>query len=399
MKIGIVSDWHLGYLWGDPKLEMDSFNQLSEAFSILEEENVDLVLAPGDLFDRKIPTPEVFYEAIHLFNHIKIENKINLKFNNELLKIPMIGILGNHEYVGKDYKSTLELMEVMGFSKFMHASSITINQDNEKVSVFGLSGIPDKYAIDVLKTWNPTPVPGSYNILMVHQSFKEYLPFEDEEILSLSNLPSGFDLIINGHLHWKQEVKLPQGGIFVMPGSTIATQNKKLESDTPKGIYLLDTKTKELRFIELKNTRPIIYIDLVFKKSSPKDIEDKINQELEKIKERDLKKAPFIRIRIKGDLESGFFSKDIDLKKFELIYPNYYISFANNIEEKALKESVDKLRELEKNRGNLEEMSKKIFFEQLSQTKISTDFDSKRIFDLLYNGDLDKAKKLILESK
>jgi len=396
MKIGIVSDWHLGYLWGDPKLEMDSFNQLSEAFSILEKEKVDLILVPGDLFDKQIPSPEVFYETIHLFNHINIENKINLKFNEISQKIPMIGILGNHEYRGKDYKSTLELLEVMGFSKFLHASSITIDYENEKISIFGLAGIPDKYAIDALKTWNPQPIPESYNILMIHQSFKEYLPIENEEMLSLSNLPSGFDLIINGHLHWKQEVKLSQGGTFIMPGSTIATQNKKIESDTPKGLYLLETKTKELKFIELQNTRPVIYIDLMFKKSNPKDIEIKINEELEKIKERNLKKAPFIRIRIKGDLESGFFSKDLNLKKFEIIYPDFYFSFSNNIEEKSLKESIDKLKELENNRGNLEEMSKQIFFEQLSQTKISSDFDSKRIFDLLYNGDVSKAKEIIL---
>ncbi len=396
MKIGIVSDWHLGYLWGDPKLEMDSFNQLSEAFSILEKEKVDLVLVPGDLFDKQIPSPEVIYETINLFNHINIENKINLRFNEVSQKIPMIGILGNHEYRGKDYKSTLELLEVMGFSKFLHASSITINYENEKVSIFGLSGIPDKYAQDALKTWNPQPVNDSYNILMIHQSFKEYLPIENEEILSLSNLPSGFDLIINGHLHWKQEVKLSQGGTFIMPGSTIATQNKKIESDTPKGLYLLDTKTKELKFLELQNTRPVIYVDLIFKKANPKDIEIKINEELDKIKERNLKKAPFIRIRIKGDLESGFFSKDINLKKFEIIYPDFYFSFSNNIEEKSLKESIDKLKELENNRGNLEEMSKQIFFEQLSQTKISSDFDSKRIFDLLYNGDVSKAKEIIL---
>ncbi len=393
MKIAITSDWHLGYLWGDPKLEMDSFTHLSEAFSIMKEEKVDLVLVSGDLFDKQTPVPEVFYEAINLFNKVIIENKLNLKTDEQILKIPMIGIPGNHEYRGKGYKSTIELLEIMGFIKYLHGDSITINN----VSVFGLSGIPDKYALDVLKKWNPTPIPNNYNILLIHQSFREYLPFDDESILTLGNLPGGFDLIVNGHLHWKAFEKLEQGGAFIMPGSTIATQNKKIESDTPKGFYILDTTSKELKFIELKETRPVIYIDLSFKKSNPKDIEAKVNEELEKIKLKEHKKDPFVRIRIKGDLESGFFSKDIDLKKFEIIYPNFYLSFANNIEEKSLKESIDKLKELEKNRGNIEEITKEIFIEQIKQTKVSPDFDYQTIYELLEKGDIEKAKTLIFK--
>jgi len=393
MKIAITSDWHLGYLWGDPKLEMDSFTHLSEAFSIMQEENIDLVLVSGDLFDKQTPTPEVFYEAINLFNKINIENKLNLKAEDRILKIPMIGIPGNHEYRGKEYKSTIELLEITGFIKYLHGDSITINN----VSVFGLSGIPDKYALDVLKKWNPIPIPNNYNILLVHQSFREYLPFDDESILTLGNLPGGFDLIVNGHLHWKALEKLEQGGTFIMPGSTIATQNKKIESDTPKGFYILDTETKELRFIELKETRPVIYVDLSFKKSNPKDIESKINEELEKINNKNHKKDPFVRVRIKGDLETGFFSKDIDLKKFEIMYPNFYLSFANNIEEKSLKESIDKLKELEKNRGNIEEITKEIFIEQIKQTKLSPDFDYQTIYELLEKGDVEKAKALILK--
>ena len=392
MKIAITSDWHLGYLWGDPKLEIDSFTHLSEAFTIMKEEKIDLILVSGDLFDKQTPTPEVFFEAINLLNKVKIENKLNLKIGDQILKIPMIGIPGNHEYRGKEYKSTIELLEVMGFIKYLHGDLFTINN----ISVFGLSGIPDKYALEVLKKWNPTPTPNNYNILLIHQSFKEFLPFDDDNILTLANLPSGFDLIVNGHLHWKALEKLEQGGTFIMPGSTIATQNKKLESDTPKGFYILDTETKELRFSELKETRPVIYIDLSFKKSNPKDIEAKVNEELEKIKLKEHKKDPFVRIRIKGDLESGLFSKDVDLKKFEIVYPTFYLSFANHIEEKILKDSIDKLKELEKNRGNIEEITKEIFIEQIRQTKLSPDFDYQTLYELLEKGDLEKAKALIL---
>ena len=57
------------------------------------------------------------------------------------------------------------------------------------------------------------------------------MPFdEDESIasLSLADLPNGFDLIIDGHLHWTNEQKL-EGKRFLLTGSTIFTQMKNLE--------------------------------------------------------------------------------------------------------------------------------------------------------------------------
>jgi DNA repair exonuclease SbcCD nuclease subunit len=392
MKIAIFSDWHLGLNWGT-ELEMDSFIHLQQALDQIEQENIDLILCAGDLFDKTIPSHEVYFEAIKILNNTNIENKIKLKNSqNLILKIPMISIIGNHEFRGKDYKSTVELLEVMGFLKVLHAQDITI----DNITIFGLGGVPDKYALDIIKKWNPIPIKNNYNILMIHQSFSEYLPIDSQEVLSLSNLPSGFDLIINGHLHWNTIVDLDQGGKFLMPGSTVSTQNKKLEANKPKGYYILNTNKNQFTFKEIKNTRPIFYIDLSFKQVTIPEVKEKIINKINEIKNKQFSKKPLVRIKIKGELKEGYFAKDINILEIEKQFPNLYLSFSNKLEEKSLKESVEKLKELQQSKESLKDISKEIFFEQIKQTQITKDFDYQRLFDILYKGDYEKAKELLL---
>ncbi len=397
MKIALFSDWHLGLNFGSD-LEMDSFVQLFQAFMQIKEKEIDLILTCGDLFDKTKPSHEVYFQAIKLLNQVDIENKLKLKSRlDRVLKIPMIGIIGNHEYLGKDYKSTVELLEVMDFLRVVHADYITLEKEGERVSIFGLSGVPDRFAKDIIDKWNPKPIEGSYNILLIHQSIKEYLPFESEDMLSLSNLPKGFDIIANGHLHWSVSEKINEKTLFLMPGSTVSTQNKKIESEKEKGFFIIDTKTNSLDFETIKNTRKVFYLDLDLKKSNPVEIKEKIIEEIEKRKEN-FEKKPFLRIRLKGELLDGYFLKDVNLKEIEEKYKDlFYLSFANKLQEQRLKESVEKLKSIEQNKGNVFEISKEIFFEQIKQTNISKDFDYQRFFEVLYNKDLEKGKKIILE--
>lgn len=395
MRIAIFSDWHLG-LDFDSETKEDSFFNLLQAFTQIKKENVDLIITCGDLFDKQIPSHEVFFKSIELLNRVDIENKLNLtNTQNKLLKLPMLAIIGNHEYRGKDFISSVELLEVMGFLRVLHANHIFFSKDSQTVNIFGLTGVPDRFAKDILVKWNPQPLEG-YNILLLHQSFKEYIPFDEQEMLSLSDLPKGFDLIVNGHLHWQMVHKLDEKTKFIMPGSTIPTQNKKIESEKEKGFFILDTLSGDLNFKEIKNIRKIFYLDLSLKSTNPEKISQEIQNEIQKIKDIPSKK-PFLRVKLKGELEEGFFLKDLELKEIEKKYSDlFYISFSNLILEKKLKESVEKLKSLEQNKGNLFDISKNIFFDQIKQTKISKDFDFQRLFDLLYNGELDRAKEHLL---
>lgn len=397
MKIAIFSDWHLGLNFQD-EIGNDSFNNLLQAFTQIKERDVDVIISCGDLFDKKDLDHEIYYKAIELLNKVDIENNIGLKSRDgKLLKIPMISITGNHEFKGKDYKSTGDVLEVGGYLKNLHAERVTIEKEDEKITVFGISGLDDRFFVDVLKKWNPKPIEGHYNILLIHQSIAEYLPIKEEGVPSLSNLPSGFDIIVNGHLHWNIVEKINEKTRFLMPGSTVSTQNKKIESDKEKGFFILNTKTNDLFFESIKDTRKIYYLDLKINQKNPIDIKEEIIERIEKL-EKNKEKKPLLRIVLKGELLKGYFLKDIDLKEIQEKYKDdFYISFSNKLLEEKLKESIEKLKSIETEKGDVFERSRQIFFEQIKQTNISKDFDYERLFNILYNNDVEKAKEVILK--
>jgi len=395
MKIIIFSDWHLGYKW-KTEYEMDSYLHLDQAFKQIQEKDVDLVICCGDLFDVKDPSLDEIYEAIKLLNKVEIKNKINLKQKERILKIPMITIIGNHETKGKDHKCPAQLLEEMGFLKLLHCDHVSF--DLEKISIFGMSGIPDKYAKDVLEKWKPTPKEEHYNMLLLHQTIKEYVPVEDDMIatISLANLPKGFDVIANGHLHWSTKEKINEKTTFLLPGSTIATQLKKIETEQKKGFFIIDTKTKEITFETIKNTRPFFNENISFKETTIKKVEEKIKETIENILAKDLPKKPLIRIILKGTLEDKETIKELDLNLIEKNYPGTYLSFGNKLQEKTIKENIQKLRELKSQNKDVSEISKELFLDLISKVK-KDDFDYERLFDILRNKDLKKAKELVYE--
>ena len=392
MRIGIISDWHLGVNF-DNELGKDCFTNLLTAFKQLEKQEIDLLLVPGDLFDVSVPSHEVLFDAISILKDLNLKNNFTELSSN----LPIIAIIGNHEYRSKDYITTVEILESLGFLKLLKADCLKF--EKEKVAIFGMTGVPEKYAKDyLLEKFNPKAISGYYNILMIHQSIVEYLPFEDEMIatISLSDLPSDFDLIVNGHLHWSSIVDLPQGPKFLLPGSTVTTQIKKKETEKPKGYFVLDTNTKEFEFFEIEGVRKTYYLDIKFtKKTTATEIISKAKEELEKLEKTPEKKA-LVRIRLKGELEDGELLKNLDINSLKKEYSDYfYISLKNDISEKKLKESIEQLKKLQTENKNVQELAKEIFSEQIEQTKISKDFDYKRLYELLENGDIEKAKSLI----
>ncbi|MCK4884124.1 MAG: metallophosphoesterase, partial [Candidatus Diapherotrites archaeon] len=88
MKIAIISDCHFGVFFGTER-ENDSFEQAREALFNAIELGADAILLPGDIFDSKIPRPEVMAKAMDIFReahefHIKIhKGKTNPFVNNK----------------------------------------------------------------------------------------------------------------------------------------------------------------------------------------------------------------------------------------------------------------------------------------------------------------------------
>ncbi len=283
----LTSDFHLGYGYNTER-EKDCFSVLDE---ILKEQN-DLILFAGDLFDSRVPRLEVLAEAMHFLSKLK-DKKSEIKFiecdkeiNMRALQgVPFISIYGNHERRA-NLINPIQSLENAGLLINLHCQKIVFELKGEKIAIHGMSYVPEKYSKDVLEEWAPKPVLNAKNILLLHQNIEPfvYSPLEDVN-LKISDLPTGFDIILDGHIHWKNEVPLKNGKLL-MAGSTIPTQLNKKESEVRKGYFTLN---KELKYREIEQR------DFYFKSVETKE---EIEEFLENLPERKLK--PIIKIKIKN---------------------------------------------------------------------------------------------------
>jgi len=324
MKLAIISDLHLGFSYTTERKD-DSFIQAQEAFE--KAKPADAVLLAGDIFDSRVPSQDVLGRALQLFQILKGK--------------PVVAIHGTHERRGKGLTNPVQLLEKAGLLKHLHCNSAILDVKGKKVAIHGMSGVPEKYARGVLEKWNPQPIKDALNIMMMHQAIEEYLyTGKDSPTLKLDDLPTGFDLIINGHIHWSE-----QKDNFLIPGSTIRTQLRKIEAEKPKGFYFYDGKN--LNFQPLETPRKFFYTVIEFSDATPDKIVQEIRKALVEIK---ADKKPLARIVLKGSLQKGFSREDIGLSSIEREFEGQCIVriSKSGIETKSIlerRELIEKLRE------------------------------------------------------
>jgi len=415
MKIAIFSDLHLGF--GSESRGGESFDNAENAFALALSENPDAILIAGDLFDSAVPKQEVLVRAFGVFAYAakKLQGSgLNItregrKGNTENLTLPpIIAIHGTHEFRGKDYANVIQLLEKAGFLIYLHAQKIklTLPDKNETLVVQGMGGVPESKALDALNALGPKPVPGVSNIFLLHQSIKEFLPIDDEMVatISIPNLPLGFDFVVNGHLHWHSEEKLNGGGKLLMPGSTIITQMKKLESTKEKGIFIFDTKTetKSMCFIPLPSQRKFFYHKVAFEGADP----DSAAEEITALVEEGIAKAgnssipPLIRLKLTGTLAKGVSPSDVPLHKIEEKYRNRAIlSISREFSTQEFRRKIAELRELQNSKKSVISMGMDLLERNLEEAKFSKAFDARRVFGLLAEGETEKVIGILQERK
>ena len=375
VKIAVISDLHFGFGKNTERAE-DCWEAAEEAFN--KAKNCDLIILPGDIFDTKIPRPEDWAKALKLFSKIRI---------------PVVAIHGTHERRGKGLINCVEGLEHAGFLKHLHCSSVTYEIKGRKITVHGMSGVPETYAKEVLQQWNPRPVKGSYNIFMLHQSIQPYIynPIEPPS-LKLEDLPDGFDLYISGHIHWREKTEV-KGKPFIIPGSLIPTQLNKTEAKYPKGFYVVElNESVKISFVELKNQRKVFYKEFKINKEKVSDIIEKIEDYLNGVNGV---KKPLVRIKVTGKIEKGI---DLDLSHIREKYRNSMIlSLSCRISEEKLESKLKLLNDIRENRISIEEMGMKILRENMKELKLSKDYEE--IFDFLVEGNIEGAMVYLLSSK
>ncbi len=405
MKIAVIGDTHFGFdHYG--KRKDDAFRNAKEAFELALSEKVDFIIQVGDVFDERLPKPEIISPVINLmksvnnrFDKIKLVRRISSQGEELITKdiSPIIMIYGDHDRRPKEYVNPVQILHNTDLIYCMERESIILEKDDERIAIHGFSNVPHQYAREVLNNHKFEHIPNMKNLFVVHQSFQELLPNQPPEIMNYSDLSEKFDIHLLGHIHWNQENKHPiSNKPILLPGSTVQTQMKKIESKVSKGIYILDIGEKiKYKFLELKKPRKLYYETIKINGEKPSEINTLIQEVVKKILDyhnHDL--IPMIRIVLNGILHDGFIPSDISMKNLLKKYEDRAIINIgkSKLISKKLNEKSKLIHDLKTKKISIEDLGLKILGEKLNLKKLDK---LESIFSALKDGELAKAEEIL----
>lgn len=309
MNIAVISDTHFGYGW-DTEREDDPFTAARDAFEQAAEKNADLILMPGDLFDARTPRQEVFSRAAEILAIPQQYHSTADLASEDSAKtmtfdgIPVVAIHGTHDRRSKGFVNPVELLEDFGCLLHLHTEHVVFEKNGERVAIHGMSGVPEAYAADVLTEWRPEPVPDAYNILLLHQNVEGFV-YTDASVpaLTLEDLPTGFDLIIDGHIHWPNTEDRRERKNLVFAGSTITTQMTAAEADAEKGFLTVDTTADTVTFNPLHHARSLFYEEVDVTGANTRQIQDQVAAIVDD-HTNTAEQKPLIRIVLTGETDA-----------------------------------------------------------------------------------------------
>ncbi len=400
MKIAVVSDLHLGFA-PDAERENDCYEALQEFFDKAIAQGADLILIAGDLFDSKSPRTETWAKTLKSFNRIKRAKSGAMVFEGIYKDvqdyrahdgIPIVAIHGTHERRGRDLLNPVQALEHAGLLIHIDRNGVIFEKD-VRVAVQGLSGVPELFAKDVLKKYAPLPTPGAFNIFMMHQSIEPYINSFDTT-LKMNDLPKGFDVIVEGHIHFSERVNIG-GCAFILPGSTVATQINKSESGHPKGFWMIDVKKSEngfeksLEFIKLESQRRVFYLE--FGRDGGDDfLKGSIRESLSEILRHAQNKIPSIRIKVSGG------SKEPDFRDIEKEFASRcLLSFSFDLTD-GKEQKISLMKEIREGRMSVGELGMALLQKNLESLKFKNSFDVETAYSLLSESELEQAVSLLI---
>lgn len=398
MLISIISDTHFGFKEDSP-LEQDCYINFEQALTYAMQ-NTDLILMPGDLFDLEEPSQKTLHNVFQLLGkHIGKQKLTPTTGEQKHLLKPIITIAGTHEYKGKGYTSPLDVLEKAEYIYQLKHSNIVFKTENETINISGMAGVPEKVAKDVINKVGFQPIENAINIFMTHQSYNELLAFDDEMIsnLSLEDLPKGFDLYINGHIHKKHLINTTFGP-FLIPGSTIITQIKKLEIEEPRGFYTFDTITKKLEFIAIPIQRKYFYFEIKEENTTKQELIDKINEKINEIKNEfvlynNIKLIPVLKVKVSAKLNMN---ENTNLNEKDCPTQDVILIIDKKLEIQELKNKIENIN-FEQDKINALENSKKIFEKNLIDAGYKNSIDIDSLITLLKDNNPEKTSQYVLE--
>ena len=171
----------------------------------LQNENPDMIIFTGDMFQEHELTEELITTAKAFFNSFEAEH--------------LYAVLGNHDYYSETTLATVqEILTEAGFTILIN-ENIVLTINNQQINIIGLDDL----------TYGDT------NYQTILDTSKEY-----DRTIVLSHEPDTFDdvhpypvnVMFSGHSHGGQ-IRLPFiGSIINVPGSRIYNERTYLKNDT-----------------------------------------------------------------------------------------------------------------------------------------------------------------------
>jgi DNA repair exonuclease SbcCD nuclease subunit len=308
--------------------------------------------------------------------------------------VPIIALHGNHERRAKGEFNPVQVLENAGLLIHLHMETIVFEKDGKRVAIHGMSAVPERFAKDFLYNWNPKPIEGCVNILFLHQNIYPYVfsPLEQPS-LNVQNLPKGFDIIINGHVHTYNLEKIGNT-LLLIPGSLTTTQYEKNEAGIEKGFFEIIIEDKiEINFIPLQNFRKFFYEEIKLEEGEP--LSEQIERRIDEIlSTRNFTKPPIIKIKIMGKEVGGL---EQELRAIERKYEGKAVlKFVKELESPEVARKVELLQNLKEQRLSVEEIGLAILKKNLEEFGFENTFDYENLFKLLSDGEVNKALNILL---
>lgn len=286
MKILHTSDLHLGKSLLEESLYEDQKEMLQQLINIITNNQVDVLMIPGDIYDKSIPSTD----AVNLFNSfleslaaLKVDvlitsgnhdSRDRLSFGSNIFNKLNIHIVT--EYNGEIYKFCKDdvVFYMLPFIKPFHLKHIVNEETYEKITNSNemMKWILAREKFDESKK----------NILLAHQfviNKGEDIVFSDSESATNVgtidaidvNLLDKFDYVALGHIHRPQKVKRE-----TIRYSGTPLKYSFSEANDNKSVVLIDTNDMSLEFIPIFPLRKLRVItgtfDSIMKMEASEDI-------------------------------------------------------------------------------------------------------------------------------
>ena len=271
MKLLVVNDTHIRGT--TPSRRVDNFketllNKLKEIKQISEEENIDIVLHSGDLFDRPDTAPSIVNEFVKLLRDFSM---------------PIYIVAGNHDLYGHNPdtlpRTMLGLLVASGIVNLLDEDGIIWESDNVRVQLTGKSFdyTLDNKNTEAYEVKKKEDI--DYALHLVHGMLLDKPVFEDGYTL-IEDVETEADITITGHYHLGDGIKEFNDNYFLNPGSIVRVSADLNEISRMPQVALIDLKKE-------------INIELIKLNSAQKGEKVLDRTELEKQKFREKRLADF----------------------------------------------------------------------------------------------------------